>query len=283
MLPRTRQNYRSSRASSSSCCRQTWSGSARLLDPRVASPVPPRFGRSHGSARGTRTRSRLRSSPSVVAPRAGARRRAATPRVRRPPRSFPTDRRGPPPTRCSASSPRPVRASWLARRPARPRSAPSGRAGTPPARPVRSPPRRWCSVAGEEMTRYTMDLILKRWIEPHVDTSAWEFSTSARRTAATPRTGSSRRHRGRRQAQGHLQGAHDHAHRGPGEAPGPQEGVGLPRRPMRRGWNEHRHLPGHHPHRRRRPRVQAPGVFERHAVGGSTPPGTTSSARARSR
>ena len=30
-------------------------------------------------------------------------------------------------------------------------------------------------VAGEEMTRYTMDLILKRWIKPHVDTSAWEF------------------------------------------------------------------------------------------------------------
>lgn len=30
-------------------------------------------------------------------------------------------------------------------------------------------------VAGEEMTRYTMDLILERWIKPHVDTSAWEF------------------------------------------------------------------------------------------------------------
>jgi len=30
-------------------------------------------------------------------------------------------------------------------------------------------------VAGEEMTRYTMDRILERWIKPHVDTSAWEF------------------------------------------------------------------------------------------------------------
>ena len=30
-------------------------------------------------------------------------------------------------------------------------------------------------VAGEEMTRYTMDLILERWVKPHVDTSAWEF------------------------------------------------------------------------------------------------------------
>jgi isocitrate dehydrogenase len=30
-------------------------------------------------------------------------------------------------------------------------------------------------VAGEEMTRYTMELILDRWVRPHVDTSNWEF------------------------------------------------------------------------------------------------------------
>jgi isocitrate dehydrogenase len=30
-------------------------------------------------------------------------------------------------------------------------------------------------VAGEEMTRYAMDLIVKKWIEPHLDTSAWQF------------------------------------------------------------------------------------------------------------
>lgn len=30
-------------------------------------------------------------------------------------------------------------------------------------------------VAGEEMTRYTMELILDRWVRPHVDTSKWEF------------------------------------------------------------------------------------------------------------
>ncbi|NDF11463.1 MAG: hypothetical protein EB060_01425 [Proteobacteria bacterium] len=29
-------------------------------------------------------------------------------------------------------------------------------------------------VAGEEMTRYTMELILQKWIEPNVDTSAWQ-------------------------------------------------------------------------------------------------------------
>mmetsp|Transcript_16240 Transcript_16240/g.26486 ORF Transcript_16240/g.26486 Transcript_16240/m.26486 type:complete len:510 (+) Transcript_16240:77-1606(+) len=30
-------------------------------------------------------------------------------------------------------------------------------------------------IKGEEMTRYCMDLIMKRWIEPHVDTSNWEY------------------------------------------------------------------------------------------------------------
>ena len=30
-------------------------------------------------------------------------------------------------------------------------------------------------ISGEEMTRYTMDLILKKWIEPHCNLSRWEF------------------------------------------------------------------------------------------------------------
>lgn len=30
-------------------------------------------------------------------------------------------------------------------------------------------------VSGEEMTRYAMDLILKKWIEPNIDTSQWQF------------------------------------------------------------------------------------------------------------
>lgn len=30
-------------------------------------------------------------------------------------------------------------------------------------------------IAGEEMTKYTMDLIMDRWIKPHIDTSKWEF------------------------------------------------------------------------------------------------------------
>ena len=29
-------------------------------------------------------------------------------------------------------------------------------------------------VSGEEMTRYTMQLILDKWVSPHVDTSKWE-------------------------------------------------------------------------------------------------------------
>ncbi|CAK9054151.1 Isocitrate dehydrogenase (NAD(+)) [Durusdinium trenchii] len=30
-------------------------------------------------------------------------------------------------------------------------------------------------IKGEEMTRYTMQLILDKWIEPHMDTSSWEY------------------------------------------------------------------------------------------------------------
>lgn len=30
-------------------------------------------------------------------------------------------------------------------------------------------------VKGEEMTRYAMQLIIDRWVEPHIDTSNWEF------------------------------------------------------------------------------------------------------------
>lgn len=30
-------------------------------------------------------------------------------------------------------------------------------------------------ISGEEMTKYCMDLVLDKWIYPHVDTSAWEF------------------------------------------------------------------------------------------------------------
>lgn len=30
-------------------------------------------------------------------------------------------------------------------------------------------------ISGEEMTRYTMELILKKWVEPHLDTSNWEW------------------------------------------------------------------------------------------------------------
>ena len=30
-------------------------------------------------------------------------------------------------------------------------------------------------ISGEEMTRYTMQLILEQWIEPHIDISKWQF------------------------------------------------------------------------------------------------------------
>jgi len=30
-------------------------------------------------------------------------------------------------------------------------------------------------ISGEEMTKYTMELIMDQWIRPHIDTTAWEF------------------------------------------------------------------------------------------------------------
>lgn len=30
-------------------------------------------------------------------------------------------------------------------------------------------------ISGEEMTRYTMELILEQWIKPHVDISSWQY------------------------------------------------------------------------------------------------------------
>ena len=30
-------------------------------------------------------------------------------------------------------------------------------------------------ISGEEMTRYCCELILEKWIKPHVDTSAWQY------------------------------------------------------------------------------------------------------------
>lgn len=30
-------------------------------------------------------------------------------------------------------------------------------------------------IKGEEMTRYATQLMMDQWIEPHLDTSAWEF------------------------------------------------------------------------------------------------------------
>ena len=44
----------------------------------------------------------------------------------------------------------------------------SGRAGK-----IQAPP--MVFIKGEEMTSYCMDLIMEKWVEPHMDTSKWEF------------------------------------------------------------------------------------------------------------
>jgi hypothetical protein len=38
---------------------------------------------------------------------------------------------------------------------------------------IKAPPMVY--ICGEEMTRYTAQLILERWIEPRFDVSSWEF------------------------------------------------------------------------------------------------------------
>jgi isocitrate dehydrogenase len=30
-------------------------------------------------------------------------------------------------------------------------------------------------IKGEEMTKYTMELIMEQWIKPHINTDKWEF------------------------------------------------------------------------------------------------------------
>jgi len=42
-------------------------------------------------------------------------------------------------------------------------------------RPMLQAPPLSCCMAGEEMTRYCMELILKEWVNPFVDTSKWEY------------------------------------------------------------------------------------------------------------
>ncbi|CAE7865361.1 idp1, partial [Symbiodinium necroappetens] len=33
----------------------------------------------------------------------------------------------------------------------------------------------FCEMYGEEMSRYTMELVMKKWVEPSIDTSKWEY------------------------------------------------------------------------------------------------------------
>lgn len=43
----------------------------------------------------------------------------------------------------------------------------------PNAKKIVAPPMVY--ISGEEMTHYTMNLILDQWIKPHIDISNWEF------------------------------------------------------------------------------------------------------------
>jgi len=65
-----------------------------------------------------------------------------------------------------------MRSTALARRLAAARGASWRSLSTTPAKIVAPP---MVFITGEEMTRYAMKLIMEKWVEPFVDTSAWEF------------------------------------------------------------------------------------------------------------
>ena len=54
----------------------------------------------------------------------------------------------------------------------RPSAAPTAALSTAAGR-INAPPMVY--ISGEEMTRYTAQLMLDKWLAPHVDTSRWEF------------------------------------------------------------------------------------------------------------
>jgi len=124
-------------------------------------------------------------------------------------------------------------------------------------------------IAGEEMSRYTMELIMKKWVEPSVDTSKWEFydlSCKVRdetndqvlkdAVAAGARIGSIFKEPTITPTKEQM------------VAMGLTRPLGSPNGAMRRGWNgitisrDTIHIPGIELGFKR------PVLFERHAVGG---------------
>ena len=94
-------------------------------------------------------------------------------------------------------------------------------------------------VAGEEMTRYTMQLILNktdRAARGHVQVGVLRPSRKEprRHRGSGPRP---RRHLRNAPASRRSSRAHHHPHRGPGEGLGLKKPLDLPNAHMRRGWN----------------------------------------------
>ena len=130
-------------------------------------------------------------------------------------------------------------------------------------------------IKGEEMTRYAAQLMLENWLEPHVDTSAWEFfdlsTPGARRFPMIKSLKDAVRGQERRSAP-FLQGADRHAVRRTGQGVRSLEfgskPLPSPNGAMRAGWNGVTISRDTTRHRRRRAGLQVPVLFERHAVGG---------------
>jgi len=124
-------------------------------------------------------------------------------------------------------------------------------------------------ITGEEMTRYAMELIVKRWIAPNVDTSAWEFFDLSvkNRDQTDDKVLKDAIEAGRR-----VGAIFKEPTVTPSEAQkvsmGLKKAWGSPNGPMRRGWNgftisrDTIHIEG------MTLGFKHPVLFDRHAVGG---------------
>jgi isocitrate dehydrogenase len=138
-----------------------------------------------------------------------------------------------------------------------------------PALPGLTLPRDQVFVTGEEMTRYAVDLIVKRWIQPNVDISSWEFYDLSvkNRDKTEDKILADAIDAGKR-----LGAIFKEPTVTPSEAQkvsmGLKKAWGSPNGPMRRGWNgftisrDTIHIEG------MTLGFKQPVLFDRHAVGG---------------
>ena len=103
-------------------------------------------------------------------------------------------------------------------------------------------------IKGEEMTRYAAQLMLENWLEPHVDTSAWEFFDLSCQARARRGPDFEGRRGRRRQDRRHLQGADGHALGRAGQGVRSLETAAVAERRDAPRLERRHHQPRHDPH-----------------------------------